>query len=337
MTFQDLFGACFSSYPDSLDFHRHQDIPLYDSKSAYTRPDGSSIVSIREVINGTLTDVTTVAQENHWELTYGTSSRSSAQWDVWNAVFGAQGLNGYPLEPWDKVTGEIYPEAVEYWKPMDLSHHITSNWDTSKNLGEVLRNRIFIYVGSWDNYFLNEGVMEFQSRVDAKGGAGWANVTILANQTHGGLYQRREIWNYFEFLDTFIKDHAPDGKTPLSSAVTTAAARGNLWSEVIAHGGREAALARQAAPELYINRIGQGRWMTAAIAGRWDPGMSLKAQWLVDGELSGKAFDVTQEQVLSFPPGVIGKARCLELAVTGRKRGYVEETRKSNALQLPSA
>lgn len=343
----DLFGACFSSYPDSLDFHRHQDIPLYDAKNAYIRPNGSSIYSIREVINGTLTDVTTVAQENHWELTFGTSSRSSAQWDIWNAVFGAQGLNGYPLEPWDKVTGEIYPEAVEYWKPMDLSHHITSHWNaTSKNLGQVLRNRIFIYVGSWDNYFLNEGVQEFSSRVNAQAGGDdphWANITILPQQTHGGLYQRRELWPYLEFLLGFITDHAPDGPTPLSPALTPSTARGNQWNEVLAHGGHDAALARQAHPEVEAKRRGQGRSVVEARSvGRWDPGMKLVAEWIVDGEVYGKGMNVTQgggggKELVTLDSSKLDnndKICQVQLKVVGRKRGYVEETRMSNVLEV---
>jgi hypothetical protein len=77
----DLFGACFSSYPDSLDFHSHQDIPLYDSANAYYRPDGSAIGSIRTFKNDTEIVLATVEQENHWELTFGTSSRSSLQWE----------------------------------------------------------------------------------------------------------------------------------------------------------------------------------------------------------------------------------------------------------------
>ena len=77
----DLFGACFSSYPDSLDFHKHQDIELYDSANAYHRPDGSSIGSIRTFRNDTEVVLATVEQENHWELTFGTSSRSSLQWE----------------------------------------------------------------------------------------------------------------------------------------------------------------------------------------------------------------------------------------------------------------
>ncbi|USW57069.1 Putative alpha/Beta hydrolase [Septoria linicola] len=326
----DLFGACFSSYPDSLDFHRHQDIPLYDNENAYTTANRSAVYSIREVINGTLTEVTTVAQENHWELTYGTSSRSSGQWDIWNAVFGVQGLNGYPLEPWDKVTGEIYPQAVEYWKPMDLSNYITSNWNNTKNLGSVLKGRVYIYVGSWDNYYLNEGVEEFQKRTDAKGGAGWANVTVLANQTHGGLYQRREIWNYLEFLDSFIKDHAPDGKTPLSTAAVSTAARGNQWEEVIARGGHDAALARQADPKLNLKSRGQGRSTMEASVGRWDPGVMLRAQWVVDGKDEGEAFRVKQQDTLVHKHSDSCK---LQLKVTGRKRNYADETRWSSIVE----
>ena len=325
----DLFGACFSSYPDSLDFDRHQDIPLYTSQNAYTRPNGSKIVSIRENINGTLTDVTTVEQENHWELTFGTNSRSNLQWDVWNAVFGAQGFNGYPLEPWDKVTGEIYPEAVEYWKPMDLARYITTNWNTTRNLGEVLRRRIFIYVGTWDNYFLNEGVEEFQERVSAIGGQDWANVTILEGQPHGGVYQRRDIWDYLELVNSWVQDHAPDGETPLPESVTTPATRGNKWEEVIAHGGHQAALARQAPPVL----TKKGRTAEATV-GRWDPGVVLEAQWVVDGKPNGKPCKVVQGSHATYKVQSWSRPRSLQLSVTGRKRGYVDETRTSNSVSL---
>lgn len=319
----DLFGACFSSYPDSLSFYKHQDIPLYTASNAYTRKDGSKIFSIRENINGTLTDVTTVEQENHWELTFGTSSRSALQWDVWNTVFGVQGLNGYPLEPWEKVTGEIYPGAVEFWKSMDLTEHILSNWDGGKNLGKVLKERMFIYVGSWDNYFLNEGVMEFQKRVEAKGGEGWANVTILDEKPHGGNYRLLETWEYLDLVVGWVADHAPEGKTPLEASRTTGLARGNLWEDVLAQGGRAAALARQEIPK--IEGV-EGKSVRASV-GRWDPGVKLEAQWIVDGKAKGKTFQVKQGEKVVFKSK---KKTCgLQLAVTGRKRGYRDETRRS--------
>jgi enterochelin esterase-like enzyme len=315
----DLFGVAFSSYPDSLDFHRHQDIPLYTNKNAYVRDDGSAINSIRTFENGTEIALASVAQENHWELTYGTNSRSiGGQWDVWNAVFGVQGLNGYPLVPWDKVTGEIYPGAVEYWKHMDLANYITTNWDNEMNLGEVLKDRIFIYVGLEDDYFLNEGVAQFQGRVEEKGGVGWANFTYLAGEGHGGIYNLMDVWDYLELLDTWVKDHAPDGKTPLSPSLTASTARGNKFEDVMAYGGHKAALARQAPPKI------EG---LVATAGKWDPGMSLEAQWIVNGRPCGKPFGVQQGSKIKYKGGRTGK---LQIAVTGTKPGYVKETRKSN-------
>jgi enterochelin esterase-like enzyme len=327
----DLFGACFSSYPDSLDFHRHQDIELYSAKNAYVRANGSFVPSIRTFVNGTEVVRATVANENHWELSFGTASRSSNQWDIWNAVFGVQGYNNYPLEPWDKITGEIYPEAVEYWKPMDLSNYITSNFNSSRNLGKALAGRVYVYVGSWDNYYLNEGVMEFQKRTDAAGGAGWANVTILPEKPHGGNYQAREIWNYLEFLEAWIHDHGPNGTQPISSNATAPSTRGNYWEEVIKTGGRAAAVARQAPPSIdagYGVKVGS---VVEACVGRWDPGVKLTAQWAVDGKADCEAFEVTQGEPVKYK---VSKKGALQLWVTGEKRNYVTETRKSGSVYI---
>lgn len=330
----DLFGACFSSYPDSLDFNSHQAIPLYTNENAYEFENGSSIPSIRiHSNNGTEVILASVEMENHWELSFGTSSRSFLQWDIWNTVFGVQGYNNYPLEPWDKVTGKIYPAAVKYWRHMDLSHYITDNWDNSMNLGEVLKHRIFVYVGTWDNYYLNLGVQAFESNVNGRGGAGWANVTILPEEEHGGNYQLRDTWDYLELVQSWVQDHAPDGATPLTSDLTASSARGNKWEDVLAYGGREAAVARQAPPKIKT----PGKWcksgstVTASV-GRWDPGMSLSAVWVVNGKRSGEAFGVKRNRSISFE--VPSKAKTIKLVVTGSKRGYKTEKRESDVVRV---
>ena len=320
----DLFGVCFSSYPDSLDFHRHQDIELYSATNAYQRADGSFVPSIRTHVNGSEVIEATVAQENHWELTFGTSSRSFNQWDVWNAVFGVQGYNNYPLEPWDKVTGEIYPEAVEYWKPFDLSNYVVTNFNSTRNLGAALAGRIFVYVGTWDNYFLNEGVMEFQKRTDAVGGAGWANITILPEKPHGGNYQYRETWDYLELAEKWVHDHAPDGPTPLSASSTAPSTRGNIWDEIIKHGGRQAAVERQADPKIDCEKAKVGEGVTARV-GRWDPGVKLTAQWILNSKPMCEPFSVEQSASVKYAPTAKGH---VQLLVTGEKRNYVTETRK---------
>ena len=77
---------------------------------------------------------------------------------------------------------------------------------------------------------------QFQSRVEAKGGSGWANFTYLEGKGHGGIYNLLYVWDYLELLQTWVEDHAPDGKTPLSPLVTTSSARGNKFEDVIAYG-----------------------------------------------------------------------------------------------------
>jgi hypothetical protein len=207
-----------------------------------------------------------------------------------------------------------------------LSHYITSNWDNEKNLGEVLKHRIFIYVGSWDTYYLNEPVMKFEESVNSpsKGGPGWANVTILADQIHGGVYQLRDIFNYLELLERWVKDHAPDGRTPLSPEVTKKSSRGNYWADVLAHGGRQAAVARQAPPVLTLH----DSTITATV-GRWDPGVALEALWVIGGKPAGPPFGVKQGQTLSYS---LSDGSSLLLNVTGKKRGYETETRQSNTV-----
>ncbi|KAI1290707.1 Alpha/Beta hydrolase protein [Xylaria venustula] len=328
----DLFGACFSSYPDSLDFHMHQAIPLYSNENAYQFANGSQIGSIRTFQNDTEIVLATTAQENHWELVFGTSSRSSLQWDIWNAVFGIQGLNSYPLEPWDKVTGEIYPEAVEFWKEMDLSNHISSNWNNTKSLGEVLRGRIYIYVGTHDNYYLNGGVAEFEKNVNGLGGPNWANVTITPGQTHGGNYQRRETWNYLELVSTWIEDHSPEGKTPLSKRFTQSSSRGNKFEDIIRIGGHQSALKRQQDPVLsYKENVKCGRTITAS-TGRWDPGVVLQAQWIVNRRPSDAPFTVQQGEEIKYVSTAKKGQFDLKLRVTGTKRNYKDEIRESNSV-----
>ena len=321
----DLFGVCFSSYPDSLDFNRHQDIELYTASNAYQRADGSSVASIRTYINGTEVIEATVAQENHWELTFGTASRSFNQWDIWNAVFGIQGYNNYPLEPWDKVTGEIYPEAVEHWKPFDLSNYVVTNFNSSRNLGAALAGRIFVYVGTWDNYFLNEGVMEFQKRTDAAGGPGWANITILPEKPHGGNYNALGTWEYLELVEKWVLDHSPTGSTPLSSSSVAPSTRGNIWDDIIKNGGHKAAVKRQADPKI-VNKQAKVNQNVTASVGRWDPGVKLTAQFFLNSKPVCEAFSVQQGTSVQYKPTAKGH---VQLLVTGRKRNYVTETRKS--------
>jgi hypothetical protein len=95
-------------------------------------------------------------EENHYELAMGDHGRSGVgQWDIWNAVFGPQGADGYPAPAWDKETGTIDHSVTDQWRAYDLNQHLQANWAT---LAPQLQGRLHIYVGDDDTSYLNDAV-----------------------------------------------------------------------------------------------------------------------------------------------------------------------------------
>lgn len=140
------------------------------------------------------------------------------------------------------------------------------------------------------------------------------------------MYQLRDYWDYLYLLQQWVFDHGPHGKTPLTPDLTSVSFRGNYWEDVIAMGGHQAAVARQAPPAVAVEDSD-----VVASVGKWDPGVSLDAIWVVNGKPMGESIAVEQGQELSYSPS---KACQLQLYVTGTKRGYKTETRKSNVISV---
>lgn len=152
----DFFGGTFSLCPDPVDFRSLQVVNIYKDKNAYykeyewfrverpdcRRTDGSIIEMMKD--------------ENYYELTVGDKCRSGGQWEIYNACYGPVGEDGYPIQIWDKRTGEIKHSVSEYWKEhFDLRHYLEKNWSW---LGPKLVGKLHIYVGDMDTYYLNNAV-----------------------------------------------------------------------------------------------------------------------------------------------------------------------------------
>jgi hypothetical protein len=107
----------------------------------------------------------TQRDENYMELTQGDRSRSGGQYDIWQAVFGPVGSDGYPKPIFDKVTGDIDPTVAAYWRDhYDLSNIIARDWAT---LAPKLKGKIHLYVGNGDNYYLTDSVYFAQERLES--------------------------------------------------------------------------------------------------------------------------------------------------------------------------
>ena len=154
--YPEHYNGAFVACPDPVDFHAYTNINLYGDKNAFYM-DGPHMrvaqPATRDYLGHTYL---TTQKTNQYELALGSHGRSGEQFDIWQAVYGPVGSDGYPKPIFDKETGEIDPTVVAYWKEhFDLSAILQKNWGT---LGPKLEGKIHVYVGSADTFFLNNAV-----------------------------------------------------------------------------------------------------------------------------------------------------------------------------------
>jgi hypothetical protein len=154
--YPDEFNGCYACCPDPIDFRAFTIVNIYEHRNAYY-VESPWKRTPRPGLRNYLGEVSATLEEcNHRELALGTHGRSGDQWDVWQAVFGPAGDDGYPKPIWDKLTGEIDRAVASYWREhYDLVHIMERDW---KTLGPKLRGKVHIYVGDMDNYYLNNAV-----------------------------------------------------------------------------------------------------------------------------------------------------------------------------------
>jgi hypothetical protein len=156
----EFYNGAFAACPDPIDFHAYTNINLYDDKNAFFLEGAHSRIaqpSMRDYLGHTF--ITTQAI-NGYELALGDHGRSGEQFDIWQAVYGPEGEDGYPQPIFDKQTGEIDHGVAEYWREhYDLEAILQRDW---AKIGPELAGKIHIYVGSDDTYFLNDAVYRMQ-------------------------------------------------------------------------------------------------------------------------------------------------------------------------------
>jgi hypothetical protein len=163
--YPDMYNGAFAACPDPIDFRAYTVVNLYQDKNAYALQGEASTVE-RPAFRNYLGEVfATQRDTNHMELAIGDRTRSGMQYDIWQAVYGPPGKDGYPQPIFDKLTGDIDATVAAYWREhYDLTHIIQRDWQT---LAPKLQGKIHLYVGSADNYFLTDSVYFAQERLEA--------------------------------------------------------------------------------------------------------------------------------------------------------------------------
>jgi hypothetical protein len=158
--YPDDFGGVWSYCPDPVTFTNVEGINIYKDVNAYYKQHKWYRVP---TVNSRETDGTmrmTSKQRNYYELAQGTKGRSGQQLDIWSAVYGPIGEDGYFKPMWDKVTGEIDPTVAPYWREnYDLLEYMKRNWTW---LGPKLIDKIHVYMGDMDTYRLEQATIQLE-------------------------------------------------------------------------------------------------------------------------------------------------------------------------------
>ncbi|MGI9541387.1 MAG: hypothetical protein ACR2MI_04960 [Flavobacteriaceae bacterium] len=151
------YNGCFAACPDPIDFRAFTVVDLYNDKNAYYK-EGSFKKTLRPGMRDGKGHIKSqLIDMNRREYILGDNSRSGDQWDIWQAVYSPVGENGYPKPIWDKLTGEIDTEVAAFWKEnYDLRYIMERDWN---KIGKDLDEKINIYCGDMDNYYLNNAVV----------------------------------------------------------------------------------------------------------------------------------------------------------------------------------
>jgi hypothetical protein len=154
----DFFGGTWSYCPDPVTFTNVEGINIYEDVNAFYKQHEWRRVPTPNTRETDGRIRLTSEQRNRWELVNGTKGRSGEQLDIWSAVHGPLGDDGYFKPLFDKRTGVIDRAVAEHWRDnYDLLYILKTNWRT---LGPKLLDKLHIYTGDMDNFYLNVAVRE---------------------------------------------------------------------------------------------------------------------------------------------------------------------------------
>ena len=184
--YPDFYGGSWAFSPDPLDFRNVEGIDIYADRNAfYKEHDWHRVPTVNTRDNMTGEALLTSRQRNRMELVNGTHGRSGEQLDIWSAVFGPVGDDGYFRPLFDKSTGAVDPSVAQYWREhYDLRHILERDWAT---LGPKLVGKLHTGVGLMDSFFLDFGVYHMEEFLESttdpyyagtfwygrRGGHGW--------------------------------------------------------------------------------------------------------------------------------------------------------------------
>jgi hypothetical protein len=154
----EFFGGTWTFYPDPIDFRAYCLSNIYVDDNAFGVPGREWLIPERYFRRDPSGQPeVSMRQLSQMEGVLGSRGRSCQQLEIWEAVYGPVGEDGYPRPLWDKTTGRIDREVAHYMRDngYDLRQYIETNWP---KIGPQLVGKLHIYCGDMDDYYLNLAV-----------------------------------------------------------------------------------------------------------------------------------------------------------------------------------
>ena len=173
-----IFGGTWSTSPDPSDFHFFSTVDLYaPHANMYRNAEGKLHPMLRDhgQPRATMEELAEVEQVIG---PYG-GQLASFEW-----VFSPRGADGRPAQLFNRSTGDIDPAVAAYWRDhYDIVERLNRDWSS---IGEDLKGKIHLFVGTDDTFYLDGAAHSLQSTLDRLGGQ--AQFTFLPGRSHFDVY-----------------------------------------------------------------------------------------------------------------------------------------------------
>ena len=184
----DTFGGAWVLAPDPLDFHFFQTCDLYEENAnMYVDTEETDRPIARMGPKPILFAKKFVAMDD--------VLKDGGQISSFEAVFSPKGEDGRPVKMFDRETGAVIPEVVEYWKQYDIRNYLENNWET---VAPKISGKINIIAGGMDTFYLEGAVVSMDDFFKSKDFD--AMVRVIENGDHGAVFRTTVIREIDEFV-----------------------------------------------------------------------------------------------------------------------------------------
>ena len=188
----EVFGGCFASAPDPVDFTAFGTVDLRTDDSLHVDDEGESRPSYRSPLSADLDRIhMTIREETRMEHAIDPDGTSGEQWSAWNAMFsGLDRTTGRPRAAFDLESGCIDRQVIlQDWIRFDITARLRED---PADVGPILNDRVRILCGDRDCFYLDEAVRRLRRELDLVReefdlGEGAGSIEIVKGATHDSI------------------------------------------------------------------------------------------------------------------------------------------------------